>query len=214
MKPLPAKTYNFVYDGNSRVMSARTTAAQAFGAVLQGMQNQSRFSYLNDGVSGLDTQNMIATYATRENSQGPYISHPGYPGIFQAAPVVNILFCWEIVNDLNTNSLTDAQALANWATYVALARATGYTVWTFTILGLYPFTAQQNQYIANINVALRANAGKIYGDWVGDLVSAFPQFQTFADTTYYDADQLHFNALSNQMIARFLFNRCLAAHIC
>jgi hypothetical protein len=122
------------------------------------------------------------------------------------------LVAWEITNNIRSEGANTATALSDWASYVALGRATGYKVWSLTCLPSPAFTPTTEEYRLEVNAAMRINAGGIYGDIIIDP-AIMPQFLDTSNTTYY-IDGTHPTVLGHTLIAQLLFSHAMATHIC
>jgi hypothetical protein len=206
MTPVPGLQYKLVHDGNSIVYGyALANRNTRYSIQLQAMLNQSRFRTTGDGIPAYTTNQIYVAFTTVEG-------HPGMPHIYEAPPINSILIAWELTNDIRIGLQTDTQALSNWANYVTLARSFGYKVWSLTCLPSTAFLAGEEVYRQSVNVSMRANASRIYGDRIIDA-AALPQLQDPNDTTYY-VDGTHPTVAGHTLLAKLLFLNFKSAHIC
>lgn len=188
-----------IFDGNSLVYGARTTdfLRYAFPA-LTILALPLYWSGMNMGKSGITTTQMIARF--------PTVIAP----LSDLRRVRNYLVGWEIHNELYAG-VAPAVALANWAAYVALARAAGFKIVSITVTpvstgapSFAPVTYEPSRQI--VNAALRANPGLIYGDLICDVGNSstpigFPGAEL---TVYYYPDGEHLNDLGHMIVEGML----------
>lgn len=119
----------------------------------------------------------------------------------------DVIVLWEGTNDIRFNTLTGAQGWANVVTYSNIVRPAGakLIVCTITARDFSLDDADLMDRIDAYNVLARANPS-VY-DALCDL-AADPVFDTRADasnTTYYNADKLHFTQAGYDKVADLLY---------
>jgi hypothetical protein len=187
---------NVVCDGNSLTLGQGSTGGNTYSTyLLRNLEyTRGRVGASNLGVGAQTTQQMIADFA----SQVVPLLRPGSH---------NILAAWEIGNDILTNQITPAQAVANYWTYVDLAVAAGFDVLAFTCAPRADFDGTGTSYKAPARIT-EANALVLAGyrahgcfDCV-DLGSATeaPQLQNTANTNYF-ADTVHHTNAGYSIVA-------------
>lgn len=213
--PTPRRTYRIAHDGNSIVAgSYLTQQSDRYSDLLQARLG-SRFTNFNSAYPGLPTYNPD-TPSYSVIGRYTWADHPGGTGVFQALPVISIAMGWEITNEIRGFAgMTVDTALGHWADYIALLRATGYSVvYSFTTLPTTTLhaTAAQMQMILQANEHLRLNPGKVYGDRILDP-ARLPQLSDPTSLNYYQADQLHLNSAGHVVMADLIYGALLADHL-
>jgi hypothetical protein len=165
---------NVVGDGNSIVAgyNASTESQRWLNIVCAQMGAP----VVNFGISAETTTLMISAYTDA--------NHPGHAGVIQAGKR-NILFALEGTNTIIRDGSTSAQALALWASYVALARATGWLICANTMPTLHEYNPAYDNTVNGYNDGLIASGtvaqispyvylcpGGIYGDVIADCYGA------------------------------------------
>lgn len=209
----PAKVYRLAHAGNSLVAGTYLPSVNdRYSNRLQAMLDATgRWSNINSGYPGLPTFNPV----TPDYSLiGRYTwdTYPGGAGVYEAPPVVSLAMTWEITNEIRGIPGTTTQtALAHWAQWIALLRATGWKTITFTVLPttLLNATSAQLQMIAQCTDVLRVNPSKLYGDDILDPAAWFPDP---TDLTFYMPDQLHLNSHAHSVMSLRLYNYLMATH--
>lgn len=113
----------------------------------------------------------------------------------------NIVFLWEIVNDLGKGASAD-EALQHVVEYCMGRKAAGFEVWVATMQPASPEpygVASFEDKRVLVNDMLR-QSWRFYADTLIDL-AALPEFAT-NETGHYKADGVHLNASGEAVIAR------------
>lgn len=193
--------YKIVCDGNSLTFGANFSAGsdssypKKLGVLLPAAR------VMNFGVNGQLTLDMINDYASEIAPQ-------------YRADSFSVLVAWEIGNTIWVGWPTDT-AKNQIQRYCEMGRATGYKVIVATApyRGVATFTpggdnqATYNAKLDTVNNWVRSN----YTSWADAIVNMDQdnRVNDFNDTTYRDADKIHYKGPGYQVIATLVKNQII-----
>ncbi len=161
-----------VCDGNS-LTAASYGAFNPYPAVLDELLGF-RYNVINVGVGGQTTQQMTADGVAQVDA------------LYAAGHDCNICVPWEVRNDFVGNSLTPAQAVANYWTYCDARQSAGWEVVAVTVL---PSDGVASADLATINAAIRADYAS-HADVLAD-VAADARLADNSNADYFISDTTH-----------------------
>jgi lysophospholipase L1-like esterase len=126
-------------------------------------------------------------------------------GLLSGLKPKNIVIVWAGTNDIAVDSRTGAQAEALLNTYCTARRTAGYKVVVLTMISRGMFNGTQEGYRQDFNTAVRAN-WTTYADALVDVDAntVVGGVGTYANTTYYQNDQIHLKAAGFAAVAAAL----------
>jgi lysophospholipase L1-like esterase len=153
------------------------------------------WTVVNQGVVGRSSTVMLANIAD-------------VTALYSAANPWNGVVALFGTNDIASGA-SASTVLNNGAAYYAGLKSGGpFAVYSVTIPACGFFDGGMEAIRLSVNTSLRNGAGT-YGDYVVDL-AADPRFQNTFDTTYYQADRIHFTPTGNGVEAALVKARVLA----
>lgn len=197
----------FVFEGDSITAGTNTSDnAHRFGDLfMQGKFAKNHGTYHNVAVSGAE----IPTGAASGNNLTDHYAANVYPhrpatNGGDGGPVAS-LFVLIGTNDIGNSAKTGTQVIGYLSTYLAQAKADGFTIVLCTILNRCDgaWTAQKEAYRQQVNAAIRT--GQLPADYICDSAKVLATFST----TYFP-DGLHPNDAGHALLARNLCNAMLA----
>jgi len=175
-----------VFDGNS--LTAASYGTYTPYPLMVDELTGHRFDIANVGVGGQDTQDMTADGAAEVDAK------------YDADRACNICVPWECRNDIVTNEVNAATAVANYWTYCDARQTAGWQVVAVTML---PSDSVSQATTDAVNALIRAEYAS-HADALAD-VEADSRLDDNTDTDYFLADATHLTNSGLRVVAETVY---------